>query len=111
MFKMIPNFGAFLVRSPHHSAFDSPLSISSDHARLKEHISSMPGGLEATINEGGKRSDSILVISILSLAAWSDTLGSNLSVGQRQLVSLARALLTPTNILGMCLFVRRNGTC
>jgi ABC-type multidrug transport system fused ATPase/permease subunit len=48
-----------------------------DHARLKDHISSMPGQLDATINEGG----------------------SNLSSGQRQLVSLARALLTPSNIL------------
>ena len=37
----------------------------------------MPGQLEATINEGG----------------------SNLSQGQRQLVSIARALLTPSNIL------------
>ena len=27
-------------------------------------------------------------------------IGSNLSAGQRQLISLARALLTPTNILG-----------
>jgi ABC-type multidrug transport system fused ATPase/permease subunit len=37
----------------------------------------MPGKLDATINEGG----------------------SNLSSGQRQLVSLARALLAPSNIL------------
>lgn len=48
-----------------------------EHARLKDHVSSMSGGLEARIQEGG----------------------SNLSQGQRQLVSLARALLTPTNIL------------
>ncbi|KAK2057847.1 hypothetical protein LY76DRAFT_593835 [Colletotrichum caudatum] len=48
-----------------------------EHARLKDHVSSMEGGLDATINEGG----------------------SNLSQGQRQLVSLARALLTPSNIL------------
>ena len=53
------------------------LTIATDHARLKDHISSMPGKLDATINEGG----------------------SNLSSGQRQLVSLARALLTPSNIL------------
>ncbi|RFU26420.1 hypothetical protein B7463_g9901, partial [Scytalidium lignicola] len=48
-----------------------------EHARLKDHVTSMTGGLEAKINEGG----------------------SNLSQGQRQLVSLARALLTPSNIL------------
>lgn len=56
---------------------DSYLIDPTDHARLKDHISSMPGQLDATINEGG----------------------SNLSSGQRQLVSLARALLTPSNIL------------
>ncbi|KAH7349425.1 metal resistance protein YCF1 [Plectosphaerella cucumerina] len=48
-----------------------------EHARLKDHVSSMDGGLEAKVNEGG----------------------SNLSQGQRQLVSLARAMLTPSNIL------------
>lgn len=48
-----------------------------EHARLKDHIASMPGKLDATVNEGG----------------------SNFSAGQRQLVSLARALLTPSNIL------------
>jgi ATP-binding cassette subfamily C (CFTR/MRP) protein 1 len=48
-----------------------------EHARLKDHVSSMPGKLDATVNEGG----------------------SNLSAGQRQLVSLARALLTPSHIL------------
>ncbi|KAG9993719.1 ATP-binding cassette glutathione S-conjugate transporter, partial [Aureobasidium melanogenum] len=47
------------------------------HARLRDHVSSMSGGLDAQIHEGG----------------------SNLSQGQRQLVSLARALLTPSNIL------------
>ncbi|KAB8349645.1 hypothetical protein FH972_023664 [Carpinus fangiana] len=48
-----------------------------EHARLKDHVTSMSGGLDAKVNEGG----------------------SNLSQGQRQLVSLARALLTPSNIL------------
>ena len=44
---------------------------------MKDHISQMPSKLDARINEGG----------------------SNLSQGQRQLISLARALLTPSNIL------------
>jgi len=48
-----------------------------DHAKLKEHIAQMDGQLDTQIQEGG----------------------SNLSQGQRQLVSLARALLTPSNIL------------
>jgi ATP-binding cassette subfamily C (CFTR/MRP) protein 1 len=50
---------------------------SADHARLKDHVAGMEGKLDAQINEGG----------------------SNLSQGQRQLVSLARALLAPSNIL------------
>ncbi|KMU84837.1 multidrug resistance-associated protein 1 transporter [Coccidioides immitis H538.4] len=42
-----------------------------------DHVAGMPGQLDAQVHEGG----------------------SNLSQGQRQLVSLARALLTPSNIL------------
>ncbi|KAF2086948.1 multidrug resistance-associated protein 1 [Saccharata proteae CBS 121410] len=62
---------------PGHVHDDTELWSILDHARLKAHVSSMPGKLDAQINEGG----------------------SNLSQGQRQLVSLARALLAPSNIL------------
>ncbi|KAI0024968.1 P-loop containing nucleoside triphosphate hydrolase protein [Xylariomycetidae sp. FL0641] len=62
---------------PGHVHDDTELWSVLDHARLKEHVASMEGGLEAKIHEGG----------------------SNLSSGQRQLVSLARAMLTPSNIL------------
>lgn len=62
---------------PGHVHDDSQLWDVLGHARLKEHVESMRGGLEAQIQEGG----------------------SNLSQGQRQLVSIARALLTPSNIL------------
>jgi ATP-binding cassette, subfamily C (CFTR/MRP), member 1 len=62
---------------PGHVHDDTELWSVLDHARLREHVASMPGQLDATIHEGG----------------------SNLSQGQRQLVSLARALLTPSNIL------------
>ncbi|KAH6654420.1 metal resistance protein YCF1 [Truncatella angustata] len=62
---------------PGHVHDDTELWSVLDHARLKEHVASMEGGLEAKLNEGG----------------------SNLSQGQRQLVSLARAMLTPSNIL------------
>ncbi|EHK47570.1 uncharacterized protein TrAtP1_012305 [Trichoderma atroviride] len=62
---------------PGHVHDDSELWSVLDHARLKDHVADMEGGLEAKINEGG----------------------SNLSQGQRQLVSLARAMLTPSNIL------------
>ncbi|KAL9128115.1 MAG: hypothetical protein Q9217_003136 [Psora testacea] len=62
---------------PGHVHDDTDLWSALDHARLKDHVISMPGKLEANIQEGG----------------------SNLSAGQRQLISLARALLTPTNIL------------
>ncbi|ORY16179.1 multidrug resistance-associated protein 1 [Clohesyomyces aquaticus] len=62
---------------PGHVHDDTELWSVLEHARLKDHIASMPGKLEARIFEGG----------------------SNLSSGQRQLVSLARALLAPSNIL------------
>ncbi|KAK4146291.1 uncharacterized protein C8A04DRAFT_9904 [Dichotomopilus funicola] len=62
---------------PGHVHDDTELWSVLDHARLKDHVASMDGGLEAKIHEGG----------------------SNLSQGQRQLVSLARAMLTPSNVL------------
>ncbi|KAI1359531.1 metal resistance protein YCF1 [Xylaria arbuscula] len=62
---------------PGHVHDDTELWTVLDHARLKEHVANMDGGLEAKIHEGG----------------------SNLSAGQRQLISLARAMLTPSNIL------------
>ncbi|KAJ5573877.1 Metal resistance protein YCF1 [Penicillium hispanicum] len=62
---------------PRHVHDDTELWSVLDHAKLKGHVSSMEGQLDAEIQEGG----------------------SNLSQGQRQLVSLARALLTPSNIL------------
>ncbi|KAF2171079.1 hypothetical protein M409DRAFT_64044 [Zasmidium cellare ATCC 36951] len=62
---------------PGHIHDDTELWSVLDHARLRDHVASMTGQLDAHIQEGG----------------------SNLSQGQRQLVSLARALLTPSNIL------------
>ncbi|KAK4548531.1 hypothetical protein LTR36_009441 [Oleoguttula mirabilis] len=62
---------------PGHVHDDTELWSVLDHARLRDHVASMSGQLDAVVHEGG----------------------SNLSQGQRQLVSLARALLTPSNIL------------
>ncbi|KAK5109510.1 hypothetical protein LTR62_006962 [Meristemomyces frigidus] len=62
---------------PGHVHDDTELWSVLDHARLRDHVASMPGQLDAKVQEGG----------------------SNLSQGQRQLISLARALLTPSNIL------------
>lgn len=62
---------------PGHVHDDTELWSVLDHARLRDHVAEMEGQLDAPIHEGG----------------------SNLSSGQRQLVSLARALLTPSNIL------------
>ncbi|KAI9805220.1 MAG: hypothetical protein M1825_001056 [Sarcosagium campestre] len=62
---------------PGHVHDDTELWSVLEHARLKEHVASMTGKLDAQVQEGG----------------------SNFSHGQRQLISLARALLTPSNIL------------
>ncbi|QDS69484.1 hypothetical protein FKW77_006663 [Venturia effusa] len=62
---------------PSHLKKDEDLWDALEHARLKPHVEKMPGGLDAAVQEGG----------------------SNLSQGQKQLVSLARALLTDSSIL------------
>jgi len=62
---------------PAHRYSDANLWEALELSNLKDHIESMEGQLDAAINEGG----------------------SNLSSGQRQLLSLARALLTNSKIL------------
>jgi ATP-binding cassette, subfamily C (CFTR/MRP), member 1 len=55
----------------------------------------MPGKLDAQIYEGGTCERAFQA----TIATKQISTGSNLSQGQRQLVSLARALLAPSNIL------------
>lgn len=65
----------------------------------------MEGRLDARIHEGGESSNlsGYRAASHRALPPGmmdaNGRAGSNLSSGQRQLISLARALLTPTNIL------------
>ena len=57
MCMMIPNYGAFLVRHADFADtthFTQPLTLTPGHARLKDHISAMPGQLEAEVHEGGQ---------------------------------------------------------
>lgn len=56
---------------------DAELWRALEYAQLKDHVSSMEGKLDAALTEGG----------------------SNLSHGQRQLISLARALLSTSKVL------------
>lgn len=58
---------------------------------LTDHLSPRPTKLHHRLAEGTALCESVLTLFI--------SLGSNLSQGQRQLVSLARAMLTPSNIL------------
>jgi len=64
---------------PRHVHDDTDLWSVLETSHLKEKISGLPGKLDAHVHEGG----------------------SNLSVGEKALINLARALLAPSNILVM----------
>lgn len=50
---MTPNSGACWVKHPGTVEADTLLTIREEHARLKDHVSSMEGQLEARVHEGG----------------------------------------------------------
>lgn len=64
---------------PRHVHDDTDLWSVLEMAHLKDKVTLLPGKLDAVVHEGG----------------------SNLSVGEKALISLARALLAPSNILVM----------